>query len=245
MSQDLMRSISVDCVVFGFDVDALKVLLVERTLAQEDSDEIIFSDFTLAGFHIYEQEELDDAAARIIFDLTGWENLNLAQFYAFGGLKRLESENDKLWLKQFGDAFNNRIISVGYYSLLPTVHVKLIQNNRNVDWFPVYKLPVLGYDHNDIIQKALEHLRDTLRNEPVGFDLLPTKFTLSQMQKLYEAIFDVEFDKRNFRKKVTQMKYIVPLDERQIGVAHKPAQLFMFSRDVYDNTKKERVGFFV
>lgn len=242
---ELMRSVSVDCVLFGFHNEHLQVLLVERTMLKENSDEVLFSDHTLAGYHIFEDEDLDAAAARIVKDLSGLEGLVLEQFSAFGSLTRIEQEKDKLWLTQFGDSFSNRIISVGYYSLLPTIDVKLINNNREVSWHSVDEVNDLGYDHEEILKKAIDHLRYKLRHEPVGFELLPTKFTLSQMQKLYEAVFGVKFDKRNFRKKVAQMKYVVPLDERQTGVAHKPAQLFMFSRDVHEKTKRERIGFFI
>lgn len=240
-----MKSISVDCVIFGFDEDQIKVLLVERTLIDEKSKQSIFSDLTLTGYHIYEDEDLDAAAARIVSDLTGLDNLVLEQFYAFGALDRLEHPNDQAWLKQFGDVFSKRVVTVGYYSLLPSIDVPIIQKGRNVAWYPVSAVKNLAYDHDHILRKALEHLRYKLSHEPIGFELLPIKFTLSQMQKLYEAILGTQFDKRNFRKKVSQMPYVVPLNEKQIGVAHKPAQLFMFSRDVYEKTRKERFDFFV
>lgn len=241
----LMRSLSVDCVIFGFDLEELKVLLVEREMKSPDEDKILFSDLTLTGYHIYEDEEFGEAAARIVRDLTGLDNLTLQQFHAFGGLDRLEHPNDQKWLEQFGDVFNKRVVSVGYYSLLPSVEVELMFRGRKVSWYPIYGTKNLAYDHGAIITKAIEHLRYKLKYEPIGFELLPEKFTLSQMQKLYESIFGTQFDKRNFRKKVTQMSYVVPLNEKQTGVAHKPAQLYMFSRDVYEKTRKERFDFFV
>lgn len=243
--RQLMRSLSVDCVIFGFDLEELKVLLVEREMRSPDDDSLIFSDLTLTGYHIYEDENLDQAAARIVKDLTGLENLVLQQFHAFGALDRLDRPNDQKWLEQFGDVFNKRVVSVGYYSLLPTTDIELMFMGRKVLWYPVYGNKDLGYDHASIIEKAIEHLRYKLKYEPIGFELLPEKFTLSQMQKLYESVFGTEFDKRNFRKKVSQMSYVVPLNEKQTGVAHKPAQLYMFSRDVYEKTRKERFDFFV
>lgn len=243
--RQLMRSLSVDCVIFGFDLEELKVLLVEREMRSPEDESVIFSDLTLTGYHIYEDENLHDAASRIVKELTGLENLVLQQFHAFGALNRLSQPNDQKWLEQFGDVFSKRVVSVGYYSLLPSIDVKLTFSGRKVTWYSVYETKNLAYDHQQIIDSAIEHLRYKLKYEPIGFELLPEKFTLSQMQKLYESIFGTEFDKRNFRKKVSQMSYVVPLNEKQTGVAHKPAQLYMFSRDVYEKTRKERFDFFV
>jgi hypothetical protein len=109
----------------------------------------------------------------------------------------------------------------------------------------VKSLPELGFDHEKILQKALERLRLKLMQEPIGFELLAEKFTLTQVQRLYEAILGTKFDPRNFRKKLSQMKYVIPLDEKQTAVRHKPAQLFIFSRDVYERTRKERYVFLI
>lgn len=244
MDNRLMRSVSVDCVIFGFDEDQLKVLLVERILKEKDSDNILFKDLTLTGYHIYQDENLDSAAARIVNDLTGLKDLVLEQFYTFGDLDRLNHKNDKLWIDQIGEDISDRVVSIGYFSLLPTTNIKITQKNRNVKWYSITDVENLAYDHSNILDKAIDHLRYKLSHEPIGFELLPTKFTISQMQKLYESIFDISYDKRNFRRKVSQMKFIVPLDEYQTAVANKPAQLYMFSRDVYEQTKKERTGFF-
>lgn len=240
-----MKNISVDCVIFSFDMEQLKVLLVERNLKDPKTDELILSDLTLTGYHIYKNEDLDSAAARIVNDLTGLKNIVLEQFYTFGALDRLNHPNDQIWLEQFGDIFSDRVVTVGYYSLLPSIDVEIIQKDRVVKWYSVEHTKNLAYDHAHILNKALMHLRYKLRHEPIGFEMLPDKFTLTQMQKLYEAVLGIKFDKRNFRKKVSQMNYVVPLNEKQTGVSHKPAQLFMFSRDIYEKTRKERFDFFV
>ncbi len=245
MTRVFEKNLSVDCVIFGFDMEQLNVLLVERTLMSPDNKTLIFSDYTLTGYHIYSDEDLDSAASRIVKDLTGWENLGLEQFYAFGSLTRLDHPNDQAWLERFGDVYSKRVVTVGYYSLLPTIDVEIKLKERVVQWFPVTTVKNLAYDHDIILQKALEHLRYKLQTEPIGFKLLPDKFTLSQMQKLYEAVLGTNFDKRNFRKKVSQMPYVVPLKEKQQGVAHKPAQLYVFSREVYEKTRKQRYNFFV
>lgn len=240
-----MKNVSVDCVIFGFDMAQLNVLLVERKLKDPNTDKFIISDLTLTGYHIYKNEDLDSAAQRIVYDLTGLQNLVMEQFYTFGALDRLNHPNDQIWLEQFGDIFSDRVITVGYYSLLPSTDIKIIQKDRVINWYPVETASNLAYDHEKILKKAIEHLRYKLRHEPIGFEMLPEKFTLSQMQKLYEAVLGKKFDKRNFRKKVSLMNYVVPLNEKQTGVAHKPAQLFMFSRDIYEKTRKERFDFFV
>ncbi|MDA3892853.1 MAG: NUDIX domain-containing protein [Salinivirgaceae bacterium] len=245
MTRKLLTNLSVDCVIFGFDMDQLKVLLVERKLKSDDGKSIIFSDHSLTGYHIYEDEDLDSAAIRIVNDLTGLENLKFEQFYTFGSLDRIAHPNDQIWIEQFGDVISSRVLTVGYYSLLPNTNMNIIQKGRKVNWFPVDQVKELAYDHKEILEKALEHLRYKLQNEPVGFNLLPEKFTLSQMQKLYEAILGAKYDKRNFRKKVSQMSYVVPIKEKQQGVAHKPAQLYIFSPEVYEKTRKERNHFFI
>ena len=237
------NTISVDCVIFGFDFERLNVLLVERVLNDENTGEQLFSDLTLAGNHIFEHENLEDAASRILFDLTDLENIYLKQFGAFCDLDRLKRPNDQMWLRANGRDPESRIISVGYYSLLATNKVTLKWKGRNVKWYPVSEVTDLAFDHYQILQSALKALRRELLYEPIGFELLPEKFTLSQLQKLYEVVLGVEMDKRNFRKKIARMKYLIPLDEKQKGVAHKPARLYMFSREVYEKTRKEVFDF--
>ncbi len=244
MSENLLNnSISVDCVIFGFDFEKLNVLLVDRVLKDEDTGKELFRDLTLAGNHIYEHERLQDAASRILYDLTGLEDIYLKQFGAFCDPDRLKKPNDQAWLRASGRDPESRVISVGYYSLLATNKVTLKWKGRDVKWYPVSEVTELAFDHYDILQTALDGLRRELLNEPIGFELLPEKFTLSQLQKLYEVILGVELDKRNFRKKIARMKYLIPLDEKQQRVAHKPARLYMYSREVYEKTRKEVFAF--
>lgn len=239
----IIPNISVDCVIFGFDFNQLNVLLVERKLEDEQNGKILVDDWTLTGYHIFEDEDFDTAAARILKGLSGLDNIYLEQFYAFGAIKRVNGPNDALWLSHQHEGFSERIVTVGYFSLIDNTTVTLLHNNRNVKWFPITELPELGFDHKEILEKALEKLRTKLRSEPIGFELLPEKFTLSQLQRLYEVVLGTKFDRRNFRKKVLQMKYVIPLDEKQKGVKHKPAQLFIFSKEVYEKTKTERFDF--
>lgn len=237
------NTISVDCVIFGFDFEKLNVLLVDRVLIDENTGEELFNDLTLTGNHVFEHESLENAAARILFDLTGLENIYLKQFGAFSDPGRLKRPNDQAWLKASGRDPESRIISVGFYSLLATEKVTLKWKGRDVKWYPVSDVTDLAFDHYHIFQSALNASREELLHEPIGFELLPEKFTLSQLQKLYEVVLGVELDKRNFRKKIARMRYLIPLDEKQRGVAHKPARLYMFSNEVYEKTKKEVLAF--
>jgi hypothetical protein len=241
----IIPNISVDCVIFGFDFNQLNVLLVERKLIDEKTNEVLIDDWTLTGYHIYEEENIDTAAARILKKMSGLDNIFLEQFNTFGDVNRLNTYKDQLWLKHQSEGFSDRIVTVGYFSLIDNTTVTLSLKERNVKWFPIDNLPELGFDHKEILDKALEKLRAKIRSEPIGYELLPEKFTISQLQKLYEVVIGTKLDRRNFRKKVLQLKYIIPLDEKQKGVKHKPAQLFIFSREVYEKTKTDRYNFLI
>ena len=237
--------ISVDCVVFGFDFEQLNVLLVDRNLVDPITGAEVFSDLTLTGNHIFDDEDLDAAASRILFDLTGLEGIYMEQFKVFGNPNRLSKPKDQLWLQFCGRDPKSRIITVGYYSLLNINKVILQWKGRHVKWYPISEVTELAFDHKEILGEALKALRNKLKNEPIGFELLPEKFTLSQMQKLYEIILGIELDKRNFRKKIARMTYLEPLNEKQKGVSHKPGRLYTFNKEVFERTKKEFLNFLV
>lgn len=239
------KHISVDCVVFGYDSQNLNVLLVKRTLTDETKRFVVFSDYTLPGNHVYEDEKIDDAANRILLDLTGFEHVYLEQFKTFADSERLSKPLDKLWLKNIGRDPSIRVASIGYFALTATNSIHLEWKGREVKWSPIDQVGKLGFDHNQILDDALIALRNKMKHEPVGFELLPTKFSLTQLQRVYEKIFDTTFDKRNFRKKINRMNYVVPLNEKQTGVSHKPAQLYIFSKDIYEKTKTEQFDFLV
>jgi hypothetical protein len=247
ISHKIIPNISVDCVVFGFDFEKLNVLLVERELKDENSGEILIRDHTLAGYHIFEDEDLDSAASRILRGLTGLDNIFLEQFGAFGQLDRVSSPKDKMWLDYINKGFADRVVTVGYLALIDNTKVTLTLKDRNVSWFPVSMIGdmEMAFDHKFLFYKALEALQRKVKVEPIAFELLPDYFTLSQLQKLYEALLGKSFDKRNFRKKVALMHYVIPLKKKQQGVAHKPAQYFLFSREVYEKTRKGRISFII
>ncbi len=246
MVKKIIPNLSVDCVIFGFDSKDLNVLLVERTLIHKNNKSVVFSDYTLTGNHVLLNENPDEAAVRILKDLTGLHDIYLEQFHTFGNIGRLSNIKDQLWIHSLGLDIPDHVITVGYYSLIDCTTVEIKHHlTQRVKWFPVSNLPELGFDHAAILEKALERLRLKLKQEPIGFELLAEKFTLTQVQHLYEAILDTRFDARNFRKKISQMKYLIPLDEKQTSVRHKPAQFYIFSKDVYERTRKEKYGFII
>ena len=234
MDPNLIPNISVDAVVFGFDTYHLNILLVTRPVHHEGKD---YTDWKFPGDLIRKDEDLDVSARRILFEQTGLKNIYLKQLKAFGDQNRLKREpRDMTWLYSI-DHPEERVITIPYFGLVnltKDIGYKTTLKG-NARWFPVDEvsgLP-LAFDHRDIFLFALERLQNDMRSGPLAFELLPPKFTLSQLQRIYEVIFKKQLDKRNFRKKVATLSYIVPLREKEKGVAHRPARLYMFSKDIY------------
>ena len=213
-----------DCVVFGFDEGDLKVLLIERGLQPFKGR------WALPGGFVRVDETLDAAARRELQEEAGLTDVFLEQLYTFGELERDPRE---------------RVVSVGYYALvkLSEHQAKAATDAANARWFPVSSLPRLAFDHAEILSTAVGRLKSKVRYQPIGFELLPPKFTLSQLQHLYEAVLRTELDKRNFRKKVLSFGLLVPLKERQMLGRHRPAQLFRFDADKYEKLKKHGFNF--
>ncbi len=237
----IINNISVDCVIFGFHNNTLNVLLTERTLNDRNNGELLFRDYSLQGHHVQVGEDIYDAAVRVLKDKAGLTDIYLKQFYTFGETNRLKSVRDQLWIKFNYPSVSDHVITVCYYSLVDSSKTRPDKEHGNTSWFPINGLPELAFDHERILLLALHYLREEIKREPIAFELLPEKFTLTQLQSLYEVILNTKLDKRNFRKKITQAKYIIPLDEKKKGTAHKPAKIFIFSRDVYEKTKKEKL----
>ncbi len=212
-------ALTVDCVVFGFDESELKVLLIERGL------EPFKGRWALPGGFVHVDETLDAAARRELEEETGLKDIFLEQLYTFGSVNRDPRE---------------RVVSVAYYALvkLEDYQAKADTDASKVMWFPISKLPKLAFDHVHILTMAQTRLRGKVRYEPIGFELLPPKFTLSQLQHLYEAVLETEIDKRNFRKKVLSFGLLIPLKENQTGGRHRPAQLFSFNANNYEKIRK-------
>lgn len=227
--------VSVDCVIIGFDGTEIKVLLVKQ-LGKELSKD--FNNKKLPGSLIYADEDLDEAAQRVLFELTGINNIELLQFRAFGSKNRTHDPRDVKWLERFHqlDSKIERIITIAYLAMVK-IDKKVLQLSEKYEacWESVKNIPELAFDHNQIIREAFDYIRRYVENKPVIlFDLLPHKFTAAQLRRLYELVYDRPFDVRNFHKKIAVMEYIVPLEERQVGVAHRAARYYKFDRKIYN-----------
>ena len=233
--QELNQHISVDCVLLGFNKSDLSVVLIDRNTTWSKGEKLK-SGFSLVGYHVYENEEIEAASKRILFEIGGIKDVSLHQFGVFASPLRLEKLQES----------KNRVITVSYYGLMNPDRISKQSLNKGVSWFPVKDLEKMNLvlDHEKIIKSALDKLKEELFMSPeILFDLLPVKFTLGMVQDVYETILGVQFDKRNFRKKILRMKYLVGLDQKQSKVNHKPANLYMFSKEVYQATKKELFDF--
>jgi len=235
---DLNPHVSVDCVIFGFNDQKLKVLLIEREKVPKSK--LRGHKLKLPGNLISQIEDLDISAARTLKELTGLNNIFLKQFGVFSSPDRLAPVQDLAWLRKTSGLKVDRVVTVAYYSL-----IKISESNitEKTIWQPVYEVPDLIFDHNRIVGIALDALRKEIRTEPVCFELLPKKFTIRQMQNLYEAILGEKLDNRNFRKKIKPLEFLVPLDEKEKEVNHKPARLYKFDKRLYEKHRKVVSGF--
>jgi 8-oxo-dGTP diphosphatase len=234
--------ISVDCVIFGFSTNQLKVLLIEREYSDELGNRS--RDHKLPGDIISTREDLYKAACRTLEELTGLQNIFLQQFEVFGQPDRISRKIDMDWLAETTGMEIHRVVTTAYFAL-----INISESNtdfaikNNASWMDVNQIPVLAFDHMEIINRGLVHLQNALRNEPIGFELLPEKFTIRELQTLYEVILNCNLDNRNFRKKILKSKHLVQLEEKQAGVAHKPAYFYSFDKTIYDTNKKDSLGF--
>ena len=227
----MAMDISVDCVLFGFDEKKLKLLLIEQRHAGTDR-KLPKIQTALPGDLLKDKESLDECAKRVLKELTSLKGIYLKQFYTFGDPKRVQDLKDQEWLRLFRAHPERRVITVGYYSLvkLDDYTPKASSFAGKTKWVDVYNIPELAFDHNEIVERALDVFRHELVADNIGFELLPEKFTLSQLQHLHEIILDKKLDKRNFRKNVLKGNHLTPLEEKQKGVLHKPAQLYKYKR---------------
>jgi len=238
--QKLNPHISVDCVVFGFDGLKIKVLLVYRSYRSYDNHGSIETDLKLPGDLISDEEDLDAAAQRILKNLTGLEDIYLEQFTVFGSPGRTNNKRDRDWLTETSGLPIERVVTIAYYSLIKIDEAKqeLVKKN-NAEWFVLSDISTLAFDHYEILLAARKRLREKLNTEPVGFELLPEKFTIRQLQNLYENISGRKYDNRNFRKKILSTGYLIPTNEKEVKVPHKPAQLFTFDKKSFKRWKAE------
>ncbi|WP_165734879.1 NUDIX domain-containing protein [Pseudoalteromonas sp. C8] len=216
---DCISNLTVDNIVFAIHEGKLKVLLVKynRGLAT--------SQWGLIGHWVRKNENLDSAALRVVKSTTGVENLYLDQLGAFGNVDRYPAR---------------RIITIVYYSLVRFEETNLVSgdNALECEWFDVNSVPALMFDHADILKSGLNYLRYKVRHEPIGFSLLPEKFTLLELQGIYESILNKSLDKPNFRRKFQKMNLLINCKEKQTNVAHRAATLYRFDINVYEKLRE-------
>ena len=226
-------NVSVDCVVFGWNGEDLNILLIEQKRAEKNKH--LPPRYALPGDLVLENEGLDEAAIRILNELTHLSGIPLHQFHTFGNPDRVKGLKDRDWLRAFREHPEAHVITVAYFALVRMDDFKpeAASFASKTYWVKVRNIPELAFDHNEILNLAMYHLKKEVEQKNIGFELLPEKFTLSQIQSLHEAILERSLDKRNFRKSIKKLETIVPLNEKQVGVTHKPGQLF-----VYQNNNK-------
>jgi 8-oxo-dGTP diphosphatase len=216
----VMENISVDCVIFGFEDYKLKVLLIQHGRGPKKGQ------WALPGDYIEKDLSMEDTPSKVLFRLTGLTNVFVQQLGAFGQLDRVDYR---------------RVITVAYFAFISPQKYKLIkgEGTSDVRWFEISDIPPLLFDHNAIVDIAIKQLKEKTRTEPIGFELLPQKFTLTQLQRLYEAILGHLLDTRNFRKKVLKLQTLIDLKEVDSSVPHRAPALFSFDDKKYEELKNQ------
>lgn len=230
--------VSVDCVLIGFDGEQLCALLIRQLgVAHEEG----MNNYKLPGSLIYEDEDLDGAAKRVLTELTGLKSVKMVQFRAFGSKNRTRNPKDVRWLERFHSLNEkiDRIVTIAYLALLK-IDRKYAQLSHQYEacWMPVKEIRELAFDHKQIVDEALVYIRQYVESTPSSlFALLPRKFTAAQLRALYEVVYDKDMDVRNFHKKIAQMDYVIPLEEKEQGVAHRAARYYRFDRKLYNKRR--------
>jgi 8-oxo-dGTP diphosphatase len=214
-------ALSVDCIIFGFDEAKLKVLLIRSDLKKYSSK------WSLLGDLVFPSEDLDASAYRILKQRTGLSDVYLEQVSTFGTVNRHPA---------------GRVVTVAYCSLINVQHHKLNILDNELHWHDVKSVTDLAFDHQQIFDTCLVQLQKRVQEHPLGFNLLPKKFSLRDLQNLYEAILDIKLDRRNFRKKFFSMDFLIDLNEMETEVSHRPGKLYKFDYEKYEKRTKKWVG---
>ncbi len=214
LSRVTMYPITVDCVIFGYKEGELMIALIER------KNPPFKGSWAIPGGFIEGDETVEEGAIRELKEETGIDDIYLEQFHVFSKPKRDP---------------RGRVITVAFFALINSEQFELVANEdaAKAQWWSAYDLPHLAFDHALIFEKALEALRNTIRIKPIAFELLPKYFTLTQLQLLYEQIFGMKIDKRNFRKKIQKLEYIRSSGKLTKGGRHRPAMLYQFNLKLY------------
>jgi 8-oxo-dGTP diphosphatase len=217
-------AISVDCVIFGFEKKELKVLMIKSDLNE------FAGKWSLLGDLVKVDEDLDRAPYRVLKQRTGLDDVFLQQVGSFGSINRHPS---------------GRVITTAYYSLINIRNHKLKITDNEAQWHSLKNLKDLAFDHKQILEACLQRLRLQVMDEPVIFNLLPEKFSLRELQNLYQAILGVKLDRRNFRKKISMKNWLEVLDEMETGVPHRPGKLYKLKTDIHSikRAKRKNSGF--
>lgn len=223
LDQGKRLHVSVDCVIFGYDETELKVLLMDCDMEDYEGK------LSLLGDLVSPDESLQDAVKRVIYKCTGRKDLYMEEVKVFSA-----SERHPL----------GRVISVAFYALVDVEDFQFEDvNNKHLQWVSIAEANDLAFDHGNILDVCLKRLKKRLRERPLGFRLLPEKFTLRQLQNLYEVVLDIELDKRNFRRKIKSLCILKDLNEVQKSVSHRPGKLFAFDREEYENRRSKGFKF--
>jgi 8-oxo-dGTP diphosphatase len=215
--------LAVDCIIFGFDGKEMKALLIKRGFEPEKGK------WSLMGGFVNQDENVNDAAARILKELTGLTNIYMEQLYCFG-----DTDRDPA----------GRVVSVAYFALINIAdYNEQLTSNHEARWFPLNKIPALIFDHKQMVQKGKETLVEKVTNHPIGFELLPQKFTLSQLQNLYEAIYETPLDKRNFTRKILSINVLLKLKEKEKESSRKGAFYYVFDKATYAKLQHDGIKF--
>jgi len=231
-------SLSLDCVIFGFHDNELKVLLIKAKTTEH---------WALPGGFVFKEEDLDDAAIRVLKERTGIDDIFLQQFHVFGSAKRSDWNIHRTIFKRDGIELGadhwllKRFITVGYYALVEFAHVTPTPDTSSdaCQWWDLNEIGELFMDHNLILEKALETLRLQLNHLPIGYNLLPQKFTMPELQKLYETILNKTLDRRNFQRRMTGFGILKRLKETRKGGAHRAPFLYSFDMRKYRKALKQ------
>ena len=213
--------LSVDCIIFGFDNNKLKILIGKRNMDPGRGE------WSLYGGFVRNDESLDEAAHRTLRELTGLRNIFMRQVGAFGNLDRDPGE---------------RVVSVAYYALINVKDYSERQRKQHgVEWINIEDIPQMYSDHNNMVVKARKLMKQKIKTDPVGFELLPELFTLTQMQRLYEAVNGEELDKRNFRKRIKEMDFIEKTDLIDKKTSKRGASLYRFNKKAFTEDKTFKI----